>query len=50
MQIKSEYKWDFIEDDEMYPQKSNIRIGEVWDIKPAYPDHAMVITEIDTVY
>lgn len=50
LQITSEYKWDFIEYDEKYPQKSNIRIGEVWDIKPAYPDHAMVITEIDIVY
>ena len=50
LQITSEYKWDFIEDDEQYPQKSNIRIGEVWDIKPAYPDHAMMITEIDILY
>ena len=50
LQITSEYKWEFIEDDETYPQKSNIRIGEVWDIKPAYPDHAMMITQIDIVY
>lgn len=50
LQITSEYKWDFIKDDEQYPQKSNIRIGEVWDIKPAYPDHAMMITEIDILY
>lgn len=50
LKITSEYNWEFIEDDEMYLQKSYIRVGEVWDIKPAYPDHAMVITEIDVVY
>lgn len=50
LHIKSEYKWDFIEDDKEYPQKSNIRIGGLWDIKPAYPDHAMMITEIDIIY
>lgn len=50
LQITSEYTWDFIEDDEEYPQENNIRIGEVWDIGPAYPDHAMLISEIGIVY
>lgn len=49
LQITSEYKWDFIEDDEQYPQKSDIRVGEKWNIKPGYPDHAMMIAEIDIV-
>ncbi|MBV4447907.1 hypothetical protein KM799_15035 [Clostridium tyrobutyricum] len=47
LQITSEYKWGFIEDDAIYPKISNIKIGAMWNIKPAYPDHAMMITEIE---
>lgn len=50
LQVELKYEWDFINDDDEYPQKSNLRKGELWDIKPAYPDHAMLIAEIDIIY
>jgi hypothetical protein len=42
--MKSVYKWDFMRDDAIYPK--SIEIGTRWEIKPAYPDHAMMIIEI----
>ena len=46
LQITSEYDWDFIKNSKVYPQKNNIRINQIWDIKSPYPDHAMLISEI----
>lgn len=47
LEISSKYKWDFLSDDDIYPQKDDIKINRtVWDIKPAYPDHAIMITDI----
>lgn len=47
LQITAEYKWDFIEDDDHYPKKCDIQICNRWEIDVAYPDHAMMIAEID---
>lgn len=49
LKITSENNWDFIKDAPQYPSKSNIRVGELWDIEAGYPDHAMMITDIEII-
>lgn len=48
--IHVEYKWSFIGDDAIYPSKDLIKIGEYWDIKKGYPDHAMLIANISLAH
>lgn len=46
LRTSSEYSWDFIDYDETYPKRHDIKTGGVWKIPPSYPDHAMMITDI----
>lgn len=42
-----EYCWDFIQDDTIYPQEKQLEEGAAWRVRPGYPDHAMMICDID---
>lgn len=42
-----EYYWDFIRDDTIYPQEKQLKEGASWCVRPGYPDHAMMICDID---
>lgn len=45
----AEYNWEFINDHAIYPEKLKIKRGEVWDICPPFPDHAMMISHIEII-
>lgn len=45
--VKSEYDWKFLSCDSIYPCFNEIDIGTTWNIPPAYPDHALMISNID---
>lgn len=45
--VKSEYDWKFLSCDSIYPCINEIAIGTTWNIPPAYPDHALMISNID---
>lgn len=47
IEVRSEYNWDFLSRDLIYPDVNNIVKGTIWNIPPAYPDHALMISEID---
>ena len=44
--VESEYDWKFLSCDSIYPCINKIAIGTIWDIPPAYPDHALMISNI----
>ena len=45
--VESEYDWKFLSCDSIYPCINEIAIGTIWDIPPAYPDHALMISNIE---
>lgn len=46
--VKSEYNWDFLSCDKTYPSVDKIIHDKpVWNIPPAYPDHALMLSEIE---
>lgn len=47
IEVNSEYKWDFLRCDSIYPCVDNISISTYWNIPPAYPDHALMISNIE---
>ncbi|RDU21915.1 endonuclease/exonuclease/phosphatase family protein [Anaerosacchariphilus polymeriproducens] len=47
IKVNSEYKWDFLARDSVYPNISSIDIGTIWSIPAAYPDHALMISDIE---
>lgn len=47
IEVNSEYKWDFLRCDSIYPCVNNISISTYWNIPPAYPDHALMISNIE---
>lgn len=44
--VNSLYSWNFFDSDEIYPFVEEIKIGMPWNIPVAYPDHAMMISNI----
>lgn len=47
--ITSKYNWDFLCDNEIYPNIEDIERGCYWNIPLGYPDHGMLISEIEFV-
>ena len=45
--VESEYDWKFLLCDSIYPCIDKIAIGTIWNIPPAYPDHALMISNIE---
>lgn len=45
--VESEYDWKFLSCDSIYPCINKIAIGTIWNIPPAYPDHALMISNIE---
>ena len=45
--VKSEYDWKFLSCDSTYPDIDKITIGTIWNIPPANPDHALMISNIE---
>lgn len=41
------YSWDFVNDCEIYPSKQNLKLGTYWNIPIGYPDHGMLICNIE---
>lgn len=46
-EVSSRYNWDFLKDDKKYPTIEELRKGHDWTISPGYPDHGMLIAEIE---
>lgn len=44
--VKSEYNWDFLMCDLVYPKIDDISRENMWNIPAAYPDHALMISEV----
>lgn len=49
IKVNSEYDWKFLSCDSIYPCCDKINIGTIWNIPPAYPDHALMISNIDMI-
>lgn len=47
IKVNSEYNWKFLSCDSIYPCADKIPIGTIWNIPPAYPDHALMISDIE---
>lgn len=45
--VESEYDWKFLSCDSIYPCINKIAIGTIWNIPPAHPDHALMISNIE---
>lgn len=45
--VQSEYDWKFLSSNPVYPCIDEIDIGTHWSIPPAYPDHALMISNIE---
>ena len=46
LNIQSEYLWDFVEEDGVYPPLDSLKSGTYWDIPPACPDHAVMLAQL----
>lgn len=45
--VESEYDWKFLSCDSIYPCINEIAIGTTWNIPLSYPDHALMISNIE---
>ena len=43
--VSSQYAWDFLSAYSGYPNIDRIAIGALWKIDPAYPDHALMVSD-----
>lgn len=44
--VSAKYNWDFVNDHNTYPSINEIKNGCYWNIKPGFPDHAMLIANV----
>jgi len=49
MNVNSIYSWNYLHEDSVYPCIEDIKIGRIWNIPAAYPDHAVMISEVEFV-
>lgn len=47
IKVSSEYDWKFLWCDSIYPCVDKITMGTIWNIPPAYPDHALMISNVE---
>ena len=50
IEVNSEYDWKFLSCDSMYPSADKITIGALWNVPPAYPDHALMVSNFKIHY
>lgn len=46
----AEYDWDFLKEDEAYPEFSEVKTGNKWKIPVCYPDHAILKANISSMW
>lgn len=49
LSVNSEYNWDYLSCDSSYPNINNVSIGTIWNIKPSFPDHALMISHVEII-
>lgn len=46
IEVMSKYHWGFTKYDSYYPQIEDVKLNTIWNIKAAYPDHAIMEVEV----
>lgn len=46
IEVISKYHWGFTKFDSCYPQIEDVKLNTIWNIKAAYPDHAIMEVKI----
>ena len=49
LKVTARYNWDFVHDHPIYPSIDDINDGCYWSIDKGFPDHAMLIAEVENI-